>query len=188
MKNFFEGGFVYFGTSKIIKGFFSSFNNMTLNERSPFTCPLFGTFNTALPFEYGPTVVIVLRELREDAWEVYFSIAYGTESTGALDPREIAAVCSGAGVRVELRVLHVEGFNAFVVEVDIAEVVHALEDEVMDVLVEGASKWDADVVCGRTSTFKMVNFPGSLDLVGSTVPVRITRGFVNSLRGELVES
>lgn len=65
---------------------------------------------------------------------------------------------------------------------------HALEDEVMDVLVEGASKWDADVVCGRTSTFKMVNFPGSLDLVGSTVPVRITRGFVNSLRGELVES
>lgn len=63
---------------------------------------------------------------------------------------------------------------------------HALEDEVMDVLVEGASKWDPDVVCGRTSTFKMVNFPGSLDLVGSTVPVRITRGFVNSLRGERV--
>ncbi|MEC7240875.1 MAG: tRNA (N6-isopentenyl adenosine(37)-C2)-methylthiotransferase MiaB [Myxococcota bacterium] len=65
---------------------------------------------------------------------------------------------------------------------------HALEDEVMDVLVEGASKWDPDVVCGRTGTFKMVNFPGSMELVGRTVPVRITRGFVNSLRGELVES
>jgi hypothetical protein len=31
-----------------------------------------------------------------------------------------------------------------------------------------------------------VNFPGPIDLVGTTVPVRITRGFVNSLRGELV--
>ena len=61
---------------------------------------------------------------------------------------------------------------------------HDLEDQVMDVLVEGASKWDPEVVCGRTSSFKMVNFPGSMDLVGSTVPVRITRGFVNSLRGE----
>jgi tRNA-2-methylthio-N6-dimethylallyladenosine synthase len=61
-----------------------------------------------------------------------------------------------------------------------------LVDSVMDVLVDGTSKWDADVVCGRTSSFKMVNFPGPIDLVGTTVPVRITRGFVNSLRGELV--
>ena len=59
-----------------------------------------------------------------------------------------------------------------------------LEDAVMDVLVEGRSKWDADVMCGRTSSFKMVNFPGSSELVGHTVPVKITRGFVNSLRGE----
>jgi tRNA-2-methylthio-N6-dimethylallyladenosine synthase len=61
-----------------------------------------------------------------------------------------------------------------------------LVDSVMDVLVEGTSKWDADVVCGRTGTFKMVNFPGPVSLVGKTVPVRITRGFVNSLRGEMV--
>jgi tRNA-2-methylthio-N6-dimethylallyladenosine synthase len=61
-----------------------------------------------------------------------------------------------------------------------------LVDSVMDVLVEGTSKWDADVVCGRTGTFKMVNFPGPISLVGKTVPVRITRGFVNSLRGEMV--
>jgi tRNA-2-methylthio-N6-dimethylallyladenosine synthase len=65
---------------------------------------------------------------------------------------------------------------------------HKLEEAIMDVLVEGPSKWDPDVVCGRTSSFKMVNFPGSMDMVGQTVPVRITRGFVNSLRGEMLQA
>ena len=59
-----------------------------------------------------------------------------------------------------------------------------MEGNVLDVLVEGPSKWDENVICGRTSSFKMVNFPGKRDLVGSVVPVRILKGFSNSLRGE----
>ena len=61
---------------------------------------------------------------------------------------------------------------------------NAMEGKLFDVLVEGRSKWDENVVCGRTGTYKMVNFPGSMDLVGQIVPVNITKGFVNSLRGE----
>ena len=53
------------------------------------------------------------------------------------------------------------------------------------VLVEGPSRHDEGVICGRTSTFKMINFPGSLQLVGQTVPVEVIRGFTNSLRGEM---
>ena len=53
------------------------------------------------------------------------------------------------------------------------------------VLVEGPSRHDDGVVCGRTSTFKMINFPGDLSLVGQTVPVEIIRGFTNTLRGEM---
>ncbi len=64
----------------------------------------------------------------------------------------------------------------------------AMEGQVHDILVEGRSKWEEDVACGRTGTFKMVNFPGSPDLMGRTVPVRILRGFSNSLRGELLAS
>lgn len=60
-----------------------------------------------------------------------------------------------------------------------------LEGGTVDVLVEGPSAHDEGVICGRTSTNKMINFPGSLDLVGSTVPVTVTRAFANSLRGEL---
>ncbi|MCP4809037.1 MAG: tRNA (N6-isopentenyl adenosine(37)-C2)-methylthiotransferase MiaB [Proteobacteria bacterium] len=59
------------------------------------------------------------------------------------------------------------------------------EGRVFDVLVEGPSRWDDDVMCGRTGTFKMVNFPGTADLIGTTVAVEITRGFTNTLRGEL---
>jgi tRNA-2-methylthio-N6-dimethylallyladenosine synthase len=62
----------------------------------------------------------------------------------------------------------------------------ALEGSVQRVLVEGPSAHDEGVVCGRTSTFKMVNFPGDPALAGRWVDVRITRGFVNTLRGEQV--
>ena len=61
----------------------------------------------------------------------------------------------------------------------------SLEGEVLDVLVEGPSRHDEGVICGRTSTYKTINFPGSLSLVGKTVPVVVTRGFTNSLRGEM---
>lgn len=61
-----------------------------------------------------------------------------------------------------------------------------LEGQVLDVLVEGPSRHDPAVVCGRTSTFKTVNFPGDTSLVGQTVPVLLTRAFTNSFRGERV--
>jgi tRNA-2-methylthio-N6-dimethylallyladenosine synthase len=62
----------------------------------------------------------------------------------------------------------------------------SLQGQVFDCLVEGPSRHDEGVVCGRTSSFVMINFPGSEDLVGRTVPVRLTRAFTNSARGELV--
>lgn len=62
----------------------------------------------------------------------------------------------------------------------------SLEGTVQSVLVEGPSRHDEGVVCGRTSTHAMINFPGSLDLIGQTVDVAVTRGFTHSARGERV--
>jgi tRNA-2-methylthio-N6-dimethylallyladenosine synthase len=62
----------------------------------------------------------------------------------------------------------------------------SLEGEVVEVLVEGPSRHDEGVICGRTSTFKTVNFPGELSQVGRMVSVRVTRAFTHSLRGEAV--
>jgi tRNA-2-methylthio-N6-dimethylallyladenosine synthase len=61
----------------------------------------------------------------------------------------------------------------------------ALVGTVQRVLVEGPSAHDAGVMCGRTSTFKTVNFPGADVLPGTWVDVRVTRGFANTLRGEI---
>jgi len=113
----------------------------------------------------------------EGAFSFKYSPRPGTPALRLSDEPVPAAVASARLTRFQARqrVLQLDSNRA-------------LEGHVVDVLVEGTSKWDADVVCGRTGTFKMVNFPGDLALVGQTVPVTITRGFVNSLRGELVPS
>ncbi|MEE9542321.1 MAG: tRNA (N6-isopentenyl adenosine(37)-C2)-methylthiotransferase MiaB [Thermodesulfobacteriota bacterium] len=53
------------------------------------------------------------------------------------------------------------------------------------VLVEGASVKDSMELTGRTSTNRVVNFPGPGELVGEIVDVKILKAYTNSLRGEL---
>jgi len=60
----------------------------------------------------------------------------------------------------------------------------AVEGRTEEVLVEGISKQSDQDMTGRTRTNKSVNFQGDLQLVGKVVPVRITKGFAHSLRGE----
>lgn len=51
------------------------------------------------------------------------------------------------------------------------------------VLVEGSSRKDPQVMCGRTENNRVVNFAGSNKLVGQMVALRITEALPNSLRG-----
>lgn len=60
----------------------------------------------------------------------------------------------------------------------------ALVGSVVPVLVEGLSK-RGDQLTGRSPANKVVNFPGDQALLHSIVPVRITHGLLNSLRGEM---
>jgi len=55
------------------------------------------------------------------------------------------------------------------------------------VLVEGLSKKDDQQISGRTENNRVVNFNGSIDLVGQIVNVKITEALNNSLRGNIVE-
>ena len=59
---------------------------------------------------------------------------------------------------------------------------------VCTVLVEGPSRKDDDVMCGRTENNRVVNFAGTKELTGQMIAVRITETLPNSLRGELVET
>ena len=60
-----------------------------------------------------------------------------------------------------------------------------IEGRVEEVLVEGQSKQSDRDVTGRTRSNKIVNFEGSLDLVGKMPPIKILKAYPHSLRGEI---
>jgi tRNA-2-methylthio-N6-dimethylallyladenosine synthase len=59
---------------------------------------------------------------------------------------------------------------------------------VQNILVEGPSRHDPKYFCGRTSTFKSINFEGNEHLQGRIIPVKVYQAFSSSLRGELISS
>ena len=76
-----------------------------------------------------------------------------------------------------------------VINTSAAEKNKAMEGRICDVLVEGPSKHGQEgMMSGRTSGFKLVDFPGNMTKEGQIVKVRITEGKTFSLRGEIAES
>jgi len=69
----------------------------------------------------------------------------------------------------------------------VAERNSELKNKVVEVLVEGVSKNDENVLTGRTRTNKVVNFDGSKDLIGKLCNIKITKPRTFSLFGELVD-
>lgn len=63
----------------------------------------------------------------------------------------------------------------------------AYQDRVEKVLVDGVSKNDKSTLTGRTDGFKLVNFAGKKELIGSLVDVKITDAKTFSLFGEIIE-
>lgn len=62
-----------------------------------------------------------------------------------------------------------------------------LQDKAVEVLVEGVSKNDENVLTGRTRTNKVINFNGSKDLIGKLCNIKITEPRTFSLFGELTD-
>ena len=56
-----------------------------------------------------------------------------------------------------------------------------------EVLVDGSSQRGTKTLAGRTTQNKIINFPGSQELLGKLVEVQVTNFLPNSLQGELVE-
>ena len=63
----------------------------------------------------------------------------------------------------------------------------AYQDRVEKVLVDGVSKNDKSTLTGRTDGFKLVNFAGKKELIGSLVDVKIADAKTFSLFGEVIE-
>jgi tRNA-2-methylthio-N6-dimethylallyladenosine synthase len=63
----------------------------------------------------------------------------------------------------------------------------ALRDQIVEVLVEGESKKNTDILSGRTRTNKLVNFVGPKHLIGKRVQVRIDEPQTWTLKGVWID-
>ena len=62
-----------------------------------------------------------------------------------------------------------------------------LEGSVQELLVEGRSRNSEQDMMGRARSWKIVNFKGEPELIGKLVDVEITRGYLHSLRGKMID-
>lgn len=64
----------------------------------------------------------------------------------------------------------------------------ALEGSIQELLVEGKSKNSESDLMGRTSSWKIVNFKGGPELIGKLVYVIVSKAYLHSLRGKIVDN
>ena len=80
-------------------------------------------------------------------------------------------------------------FQALVktLEKHIEEYSSSMVNQIYDILVDGVSKNNEDMLSGYTETNKLVHFKGNKNLIGKIVKVKITESHTYSLIGELVD-
>lgn len=71
-------------------------------------------------------------------------------------------------------------------EKHIEEYTEAMVGKTYDVLVDGVSKTDDNMLSGYTETNKLVHFKGDISLVGTIIKVKVTESHTYSLIGEIV--
>ena len=71
-------------------------------------------------------------------------------------------------------------------ETHIEEHAKQMVGKVYDVLVDGVSKTDKNMLSGYTEENKLVHFPGDISLVGTIIKVKINESHTYSLIGEIV--
>ncbi|AZV42356.1 MULTISPECIES: tRNA (N6-isopentenyl adenosine(37)-C2)-methylthiotransferase MiaB [Peribacillus] len=123
----------------------------------------------------------------EETLSLYREVGFDAAYTYIYSPREgTPAAKMTDNVSLEVKKDRLQRLNAVVKEFS-AEKMHAYKGEVVEVLVEGESKNNPDVLAGYTTKNKLVNFRGPKSIVGQIVKVKITETRTWSLNGELVE-
>lgn len=123
----------------------------------------------------------------EETLSLYREIGFDTAYTYIYSPREgTPAAKMIDNVPMEVKKERLQRLNAVVKEYS-AKVMKAYQNQVVEVLVEGKSKKNPDVLAGYTTKSKLVNFKGPDSIIGQIVKVNITDTKTWSLNGELVE-
>jgi tRNA-2-methylthio-N6-dimethylallyladenosine synthase len=123
----------------------------------------------------------------EETLSLYREVRYELAYTFIYSPREgTPAAKMQDNVPMEVKKERLQRLNALVNELS-AEAMKKYMGQIVEVLVEGESKNNPDVLAGYTSRNKLVNFAAPKSAIGKIVKVRITDAKTWSLNGEMVE-
>jgi tRNA-2-methylthio-N6-dimethylallyladenosine synthase len=123
----------------------------------------------------------------EDTLSLYREVGYEAAYTFIYSPREgTPAAQMQDNVPLEVKKQRLQRLNDVVNELS-AEAMKKHLGQVVDVLVEGESKNNPDVLAGYTSKNKLVNFKGPKTAIGKIVKVKISDAKTWSLNGEMIE-
>ncbi|MDN7241215.1 tRNA (N6-isopentenyl adenosine(37)-C2)-methylthiotransferase MiaB [Planococcus sp. N028] len=123
----------------------------------------------------------------EETLSLFKEIGYEMAFTYIYSPREgTPAAKMEDNVPMEVKKDRLQRLNAVVNEYA-AAAMKAYEGQIVEVLVEGESKKNPDVLSGYTAKNKLVNFVGPKAIVGKLVKVKIITTKTWSLNGELIE-
>src|SRR5258705_5193099 len=123
---------------EIVECFLRDTDDMPGNEFCTLARPVLRVLEAAFPFQHGPGIVAVLRELGENGVEIHLSVSQRPEASGAADPAFITAVDANSPGRVELGILGVKRLDALVIEIDERDVVELLQQEMARVVIDEA--------------------------------------------------
>jgi tRNA-2-methylthio-N6-dimethylallyladenosine synthase len=123
----------------------------------------------------------------EETLSLYSEVGYEAAYTFIYSPREgTPAAKMEDNVPLEVKKERLQRLNALV-NASSAEAMKKYQGKTVEVLVEGESKNNPDVLAGYTRRNKLVNFNGPKTAIGKVVKVKINETKTWSLNGEMVE-
>jgi tRNA-2-methylthio-N6-dimethylallyladenosine synthase len=123
----------------------------------------------------------------EETLSLYREVEFDSAYTFIYSPREgTPAAKMVDNVPMEVKKERLQRLNALVNEIS-ARKMKEYEGKIVEVLVEGESKNNPNVLAGYTRKNKLVNFIGPKSAIGKLVQVRITEAKTWTLNGEMVE-
>ncbi|CAM3707106.1 tRNA (N6-isopentenyl adenosine(37)-C2)-methylthiotransferase MiaB [Mesobacillus zeae] len=123
----------------------------------------------------------------EETLSLFHEVGFESAYTFIYSPREgTPAAKMLDNVPMHVKKERLQRLNAVVNELS-AQALKKYEGQVVEVLVEGESKNNPDVLAGYTDKSKLVNFIGPRTAIGKIVKVKITGAKTWSLNGEMIQ-
>lgn len=147
---------------------------------------------TAMPDVALTTDIIVgypneTDEQFEETMSLYREVGFEMAYTYVYSPREgTPAAKMTDNVPMDVKKARLQRLNALVNELS-SESMKRYKGQIVDVLIEGESKKNPDVLAGYTSKSKLVNVKAPKSAIGKIIPVKIIETKSWSMDGEAVE-